>query len=275
MKIGVVSDLHLDSHIWSQELGQGDVLINAGDMLPAAILGYPNTNRHWTDLPARVFAFYDHAFANFKDVIFVAGNHENDHGLFPYTHDILRRELQDRYPRLHILDNEMLEIDGQWFYGGTGWTDFNGGSPKAKRMAYGYMTDYKWIRTIDADGLNRPLLPDDTEEKHYEWSVGLAAARSYLRDIHGGSKPLIVVTHHVPSQKSSNILKFGTGPENYGFYSHLDHLMGPDIPLWIHGHTHDSYDYHIGDTRIVCNPHGGFYKVGNNKQFIPNLIIEV
>jgi hypothetical protein len=33
----------------------------------------------------------------------------------------------------------------------------------------------------------------------------------------------------------------------------LDH---PQIKLWTHGHTHDVFDYMIGDTRILCNPRG-------------------
>jgi len=30
----------------------------------------------------------------------------------------------------------------------------------------------------------------------------------------------------------------------------------PQIKLWVHGHTHDPYDYVIGETRVVCNPRG-------------------
>ena len=26
--------------------------------------------------------------------------------------------------------------------------------------------------------------------------------------------------------------------------------------LWLHGHTHDSFDYRIGGTRVVANPRG-------------------
>ncbi|MFO7724898.1 MAG: 1-acyl-sn-glycerol-3-phosphate acyltransferase, partial [Oceanipulchritudo sp.] len=26
--------------------------------------------------------------------------------------------------------------------------------------------------------------------------------------------------------------------------------------LWIHGHSHGFFDYHIGDTRVVCNSRG-------------------
>jgi hypothetical protein len=30
----------------------------------------------------------------------------------------------------------------------------------------------------------------------------------------------------------------------------------PQIKLWTHGHTHELFDYMIGDTRVVCNPRG-------------------
>ena len=29
---------------------------------------------------------------------------------------------------------------------------------------------------------------------------------------------------------------------------------GPD--LWVHGHTHDSFDYVLGWTQVVVNPYG-------------------
>ena len=33
----------------------------------------------------------------------------------------------------------------------------------------------------------------------------------------------------------------------------MDH---PQIKLWTHGHTHDKFDYLVGNTRVVCNPRG-------------------
>jgi predicted phosphodiesterase len=32
----------------------------------------------------------------------------------------------------------------------------------------------------------------------------------------------------------------------------IDH--GPD--LWVHGHTHKSFDYMLGKTRVIVNPFG-------------------
>ncbi|WP_436316973.1 hypothetical protein [Variovorax sp. LjRoot84] len=30
-----------------------------------------------------------------------------------------------------------------------------------------------------------------------------------------------------------------------------------DVPvLWVHGHTHQSFDYRVGSCRVLCNPRG-------------------
>ena len=57
------------------------------------------------------------------------------------------------------------------------------------------------------------------------------------------------------------------------FVSDLSALIEAHRPaLWVHGHVHNSSDYRIGDTRIVCNPHG----YGNeNPDFDGALVVEV
>jgi hypothetical protein len=48
------------------------------------------------------------------------------------------------------------------------------------------------------------------------------------------------------------------------------------VDLWVHGHTHSSFDYKLGKTRIICNPRGypgTFGDMGND--FNPNLIVEI
>lgn len=66
----------------------------------------------------------------------------------------------------------------------------------------------------------------------------------------------IVVTHHAPSEKSS-LPQFAGNSLNHAFYSPLDVMIEDSaIDLWVHGHMHNSSDYTIGDTRVVCNPRG-------------------
>ena len=42
------------------------------------------------------------------------------------------------------------------------------------------------------------------------------------------------------------------------FATNMDQFIidNPQIQLWIHGHTHDPFDYGIGGTRVLCNPRG-------------------
>jgi hypothetical protein len=43
--------------------------------------------------------------------------------------------------------------------------------------------------------------------------------------------------------------------------------------LWIHGHTHDSFDYMVGETRVICHPKG--YPKENNYDGYKPLVIEI
>jgi predicted phosphodiesterase len=59
------------------------------------------------------------------------------------------------------------------------------------------------------------------------------------------------------------------------FSSELVRLFGK-MSLWIHGHTHDSCDYEMNGTRVVCNPRG--YVRSNhaeNPEFNPSLVIKI
>jgi hypothetical protein len=59
------------------------------------------------------------------------------------------------------------------------------------------------------------------------------------------------------------------------FASELDHLFGM-MDIWVHGHTHDNFDYIINGTRVICNPRGYVtYNGTENFDFNPKLVVEV
>ena len=66
---------------------------------------------------------------------------------------------------------------------------------------------------------------------------------------------------------------FATDPITGAFVSDLEELILTAKPvLAVHGHVHNSCDYSIGQTRILCNPHG----YGNeNENFNGALVVEV
>ena len=42
--------------------------------------------------------------------------------------------------------------------------------------------------------------------------------------------------------------------------------------LWIHGHTHDDFDYMIGDTRVICHPRGYKNERGDYWRYAPKIV---
>jgi len=68
----------------------------------------------------------------------------------------------------------------------------------------------------------------------------------------------VVVGHHAPTTLSTHERYVGQDLMNGGYRSDLSEFImdRPQIKLWTHGHTHDPFDYMVGETRVVCNPRG-------------------
>jgi predicted phosphodiesterase len=68
----------------------------------------------------------------------------------------------------------------------------------------------------------------------------------------------IIVSHHAPSWKSIAPQYHGDAL-NFAYVNEFDHII-QNLPykpkFWFHGHVHNSFDYMIGDTRVVCHPRG-------------------
>jgi Icc-related predicted phosphoesterase len=71
-------------------------------------------------------------------------------------------------------------------------------------------------------------------------------------------KKIVVVGHHTPSYLSIHDNYKHDRLMNGGYHSDLSEFImdRPQIKLWTHGHTHEPFDYVLGETRIVCNPRG-------------------
>jgi hypothetical protein len=129
--------------------------------------------------------------------------------------------------------------------------------------------DFSRIRMREGDeALFTPAASATLFERHAAWLEARLAAP------HAGTT--VVITHHAPSPGSVHP-RFAGSPMNACFVSDLERLLdGERVQLWIHGHTHDSFDYDVRGTRVVCNPRG-YAKdgVNENARFDPCLQIEV
>jgi predicted phosphodiesterase len=244
------SDLHLEfGAIELHNTEAADVLILSGDILVAKHLN----GEHHHD--ARYRKFFKECCERFPKVVYVLGNHEH------YSFDIqettihLKRELV--YDNLHILENETVDIEDHTFIGATTWTDMNEEDSLTLYHMPTMMNDFQSIknsaRTLNEWGKPARLTPEDTVELHKR-------SLDYINHVvdNGPNKKYVVVGHHCPSKKSIHPKYAHDKIMNGAFASDLDDFIAyrPQIKLWTHGHTHEPFDYMIGETRVVCNPRG-------------------
>lgn len=234
MKLHVISDLHMNFEGMERPRTDADVVVLAGDVArPAAAAAW-----------ALGFA---------QPVIYVPGNHEFYGSSLEATLAELQRLLAGSH--VHLLDNRAVEVQGVRFLGSTLWTDFRvGGDGPAQDAAMAearkLMYDFSRIR-IGGPPADRVLSPHDTTRIFDSSARWLDEELS--RPFAG---PTVVVTHHAPSPKSIHP-RFAGSPLNAAFVSDAERLLqGKRARLWIHGHTHDSFDYEVDGTRVLCNPRG-------------------
>jgi predicted phosphodiesterase len=250
MRLNVLSDLHLSLGPLALPKTDADVVVLAGD------IARPKEAIAWAS-----------AFA--QPVLYVPGNHEFYGGSIAGTVAELKRLSADS--NIHVLDDDQVAIEGVRFLGTTLWTDFmlfGQGERRAAAMqaAKRFMRDFSRIRL--GESRFTPEASAALFARHAAW---LAAK---LAQPHAG--PTVVITHHAPSRKSIHP-RFANSPLNACFVSDAEHLIdGRRAGLWIHGHTHDSFDYVVNGTRVLCNPRG-YAKdgVNENSLFDARLSVEV
>lgn len=247
MKLHTLNDLHIEFEDFDPPATDADVVILAGD-IGVGLEGLRWAEARFTDRP----------------VIYVPGNHEF------YRHDLtLIEELKAQAPEhIHVLNNDQVVIRGVRFLGCILWTDFalfgEGERFYAMKTAQKWMTDFSIIRN---DG--RKFTPRDAARLHMASRDWLASRLSEPFD-----GKTVVVTHHAPSSQSVHP-RYARDLLTPAFASSLEMLMDGDGPaLWVHGHMHDSYDYEIYGTQVICNPRG-YAPDALNPNFSLSLIIEI
>jgi Icc-related predicted phosphoesterase len=162
------------------------------------------------------------------NVIYVPGNHDFwNRGI---DEVYLFFELQNIQAK-HILNNEELTLEnGLKIFGGTMWFKEE---PKMFER-FGMWPDFRFIK-------NRKSI--FSENKDFVNKLGAV-------------KPDVIISHHMPSPLS-------IAPEwlyentNCFFLNNIENIVIEKAPkLYVHGHTHNPFDYFLHETRVVCNPFG-------------------
>jgi len=253
MKLALASDIHLefgDIELFNEQAA--DVLVLAGDICQAV----DATND--TPMGRRVQTFFRRVCDRFEKVVYVLGNHEHYSGDFARSRHRLRAMLDNqKCSNLHMLDKNTIDIKGVTFVGGTLWTDFNNEDPLTMWNASKSMNDYRVCRNsgrgVSGGGYASRLQPEDTLADH-------RAMLDYIRIVTEGrpDEKFVLVVHHAPSELSVAECYKSDTLMNGNFYTDLSEFLldRPQIKLVCHGHMHNNSDYHIGTTRVVCNPRG-------------------
>jgi hypothetical protein len=208
-----------------------------------------------------------------KPVVLVPGNHEFYGSSLQETVQALRRLAQGT--AVHVLDNDPVVLDGIRFLGSTLWTDFlaagrGAAQQEAMRQSVEFNRDFSRIRAeLGTEG--RLFTPQDC--------AALFACNAHWLQAQLAlpfAGPTVVVTHHAPSLRSVPA-RFAGSPLNPNFVSDAEHLLaGGHARLWVHGHLHDSCDYAVHGTRVLCNPRGYARDgIDENPHFDPQLMVDI
>ena len=287
MKVAYCSDLHLEFGDLRLENTEGaDVLVLAGDIVVAREVSFHKTRYKMTqdkNYNGRFYDFFKRVSEQFKHVVYVVGNHEHYSFDFKETVEHLKENLKV-FPNIYLLDKDCKLIDDVMFIGGTLWTDVNGSDSEAMNYISRRMNDF--INIANSNHMvarTVPLYQKDEEgkfvldERGYYIQIDKKikyepATFSPEHSIEEHQKCLdffdivtenvedkvVVVSHHTPSQKSCHPMYAHDTMMNAAYHNNLDEFIEsrPNIKVWIHGHTHNSFDYDIGGCKVLCNPRG-------------------
>lgn len=272
MRILILSDLHLEFEPFEPSPGlEFDIVILAGDIHSPG---------------RRAVEWAEARFAG-KPVIYVPGNHEYYDSRMDLAQLDARAAATDG--PVHLLDGGEVVIDGVRFLGCTLWTDFeltietpegHRRDPElAMKRATNLLNDYTLIRAADElaepetwrSRQGRKLRAEDTLAIH---QIQRAWLRERLAEPFSG--PTVVVTHH-PPHRGSLAPRYAKDWVSGAFVNELPESFFNVPVLWVHGHTHQSFDYRVRGCRVVCNPRGYVNWSGRteNQAFDPGLVVQV
>lgn len=264
MKALIFSDLHGDVSPWPTiTVGPDvDVVICAGDTCEGAKNAFEALRRI---VPERI------------PIVNVLGNHEH------YRRSIideiaLAKELAPSF-NIHVLENDsvVLKADGQndsqaesvRFAGCTLWTDYkifgDANAMAAINVARHGLNDHRLITWSKKPWLR--FRPEEALLTHF-------ASRAYLNETLSVpfDGPTVVLTHHAPHWKSV-APQYQQDILTAAFASDLSEMIAAHQPdIWVHGHVHSSFDYQLGQTRVLCNPRGYW---DENPAFNASLTVEI
>ena len=235
--IQVFSDLHLN-------------LLNPKDTIPPIIpeakylflagnictLGHPT-----------FFPFLDYCSRSWEKTFIVPGNQDfysfkKNHGTLDFEYNL---KIGERYKNIFYLNNSKASLnDTIDVYGSTLWS-----KPRFSRYEVKYFTDFLNIQQFSDKKKQNTLI-----DYHFVQNLSNKDADYLEESINKNTdKKTIILTHFPPTQEGT-IQPSKVLHEDFG--NILDKVNLCNVPLWISGHTHWSYDITHHSTRLISNQLG-------------------
>ena len=266
VRLRIFSDVHIRDH------GPPDLPQRVADPPADVVVIAGDTHRGTKSIQWMRAAFPE------RPVVCVAGNHESYDGCLDSTLHALRQAADDPSVAarrgtdasgVYFLEQDEIVLGDLRILGCTFWTDFHlfeGRRASAMRACRANVDDYRRIHLLRA---RRPLRPRDTARVH---QASVRWLRRRLAETPPGVRTTVVLTHHPPSLRSVDP-RYTDSLTSAAFVAREGRLVeASGASLWVHGHVHASFDYRLGDTRVLSNPcgHGD-----ENPSFRPGLVVEV
>lgn len=239
MKLRCVSDLHHEFYGVHQSAWEATAQAVAGDD-EYDVLVVAGDVSNFSGMRAALTSLCRAAVG--RPVVYVPGNHEAYGSSIPAMYERAHMIAAESWAQnLHVLTSKAVNIvaggESRKFVGTTLWYKL---TPALEVLGKRGMGDFAYI----------------TSETSVGWDIDNEAreAEKFLRaEVEPGC---VVVTHFMPHPRSIHPMYANSGINGFFLHDVSDIVERGGAAAWIHGHTHSSFDYVVGSTRVVCNPHG-------------------
>jgi len=245
-----MSDLHLEHYgeSWPGFVdaipGGSDVLVLAGDIVQFS----------WFDSRA-LLEIFKRFSEKAQTVVYLPGNHEFYGEGFTQILDAVQ-EIAGAYVKVLGPSKDQIvkhKLGGPNIIGATLWFPYQAENNVHRQ----HLADFRMIK----------YFAGQVYEIHEKEKAFL------LENVREGD---ILVTHHLPGLQSVPE-QYKNSSLNRFFVARATEIAAKNRPaLWIHGHTHDSCDYDLYGTRVLCNP-AGYPREGKpeNPNWRPDAKVEI
>ena len=210
---------------------------------------------------------------------FVPGNHDFYGSAYGLANVLNVWEKQAQNSHVHLFTEKSFVLSSPSggkvvLLGSTLWSNLQGLGPLVEsellRNLPRQIADFSCMRASDGS-------PWKVRDMLAQFDKGLLflekeLSRAMLQD----GRRRVVITHFGPHKQSIQPRWASVDASAY-FCNHLPELV-EKADLWLHGHTHDQFEYQVGDDpclgRVVCHPRGyaGGREKGQAQQYAPRLL---